>query len=272
MPDLHWVVRDFYQKIDSTCTQWLRNLLKSSRRDDAGPHLSDSLTLEELFPSLECSLLGFPSLDEKTLVQLDQSDKLASKFESDVKELKAALFRKLKPKKLGSKEASGEMLAQFLKSMVDRANSGTFPLIASPWSTFVKEQIGEANEWSARTFQAKAGKIPLSSVEAFAKELKDLRSSVLHSFEEALRGLADLEPVKHELHHRLTEIENPLVERNHFRISTFVSSVVSEMLQEADRKFKQIRLPVPQDEFQIRTKKIVSGEIGNSGSFFFLCC
>ncbi len=52
MPSLHWVVRDFFQDIGTTCTEWLTRLASSERRDEAGPHVQDTLSLSQLFPKL----------------------------------------------------------------------------------------------------------------------------------------------------------------------------------------------------------------------------
>jgi hypothetical protein len=86
LPHLHWVVRDFYQELETECGEWLSRLMASTRRDSAGPHLGPTLSVDDLFPSTDCTTLGFPAFNEQSLRNLEGAS-ISESFTRGMEEL-----------------------------------------------------------------------------------------------------------------------------------------------------------------------------------------
>lgn len=116
-PPLWWVIQDFYQELKTTPTDYLLDLLKSmnylcTRLINAGPNkdTNQKSALPEIFGDIKCHTLYFPEISSpETLRHLDRvpMNQLTDEYQEEVRQLSAAVFEAVQPKKRKDQELSG---------------------------------------------------------------------------------------------------------------------------------------------------------------------
>ena len=216
-PPLFWVVRDFSQHLETTPTEWLHGLLAARQVNESGAAQNVTHeTLLSVFPETACYTLFVPSADAASLQDLGaaagtdaRAAVLTPQWRADVARLRAALERRLEPKRVRARGSGlntgagapqvalgGAGLATMLEALVGAANrDALFPVVPSAWQAFVNSTGREAVDAAAAQLDAAvrrrlaAGALPL---DAFNAELRAADAGARALMQQMLFGIETL--------------------------------------------------------------------------------
>eukprot|EP01132_Coremiostelium_polycephalum_P000986 gene986-1252_t len=240
-PSLTWVVQDFFQDIEKwTPTEWLHNLLKSHSRDS----MESSLSITEIFPSIECHTLFIPSGDKTTLRHLDQAriEDLNPTYLKELALLKDSLFNSLKPK------LTGPAFGSLLKLLVEVANGNKFPTVPSIWAGFIKEQQQNALEDCIAAYKEKMNIVKTSqpplNEEDFMQLQKTTYDYVNDLYKQLLFGLYEAyTPGLIMLQNNLLDLADYYRKENYHLIKSFCQNIYSEIIRSFQKNIDSIATP-----------------------------
>mgnify|MGYP002714385969 CR=1 FL=1 len=136
-PSLIWVIQDFVQDVqgEKNCKNWLMKLLSTHTRETE----SYSISLKDIFPSVDCHTLFIPSANKYHLADLSRADEqdLLSDYRKERDELIVKLSHMIRPKYRDSIPMTGTELVHIFRVLVNAANSGSLTEIPNRWDTFL---------------------------------------------------------------------------------------------------------------------------------------
>ncbi|OTF81803.1 hypothetical protein BLA29_002575 [Euroglyphus maynei] len=136
-PSLIWVIQDFVQDVEgeTNCKNWLIQLLSTHTRETE----SYSISLKDIFPSVDCHTLFIPSANKYHLADLSRADEneLLMDYRYERDELIAKLNTMLRPKYRNSIPMTGTDLVHIFRMLVNAANSGSLTEIPNRWDAFL---------------------------------------------------------------------------------------------------------------------------------------
>lgn len=136
-PSLIWVIQDFVQDVDEgkNCKDWLIELLSTHTRETE----SYSISLKDIFPSVDCHTLFIPSANKYHLADLSRADEhdLLDDYRYERDELIEKLSDLLRPKFRNSIAMTGTDLVHIFRMLVNAANSGSLTEIPNRWDAFL---------------------------------------------------------------------------------------------------------------------------------------
>lgn len=163
LPSFLWVLRDFsLQLVDEnkntiTTKEYLENALsynsntklnsayKSNLNSNKKMSMNSQKTnirehLQNYFPERDCFALIRPSVDEKSLQNLNENN-LRPDFIEQAEELRQKIYSDMKAKELKNNKLNGELFVSMVKSYIDSINNGEIPNIESAFVDVAKIEI-----------------------------------------------------------------------------------------------------------------------------------
>ena len=143
-PSLLWLLRDFALKLEDsdgnviTAKQYLENALmeqSGSTQSIEEKNLVRKM-IKTYFNERDCFPMVRPVENENDLQNLMNlpDNKIRPEFIKQSNMLKNKIYMKIKPKTFNNKILSGQMLIDFLESVVNAINDGAIPVIENSWN------------------------------------------------------------------------------------------------------------------------------------------
>ncbi|KYQ99920.1 guanylate-binding protein [Tieghemostelium lacteum] len=258
-PSLTWVVQDFFQDIEyATPNEWLHSLLSSRSRDS-----DSSLSIGEIFPSIDCHTLFIPSGDKKTLRHLDKSSisDLNPTYLRELYVLKDHIFNSLKPK------MSGPSVSSLLKLLVDVANGNKFPSVPSIWSGFIREQQHSAHSDAVIGYRDKMDIFRITDPPMNDEQLNSLQKSAASYagdlYKQLLFGLSEAyNPGLKALEDSISSLYDQFQKENQERIKGHCLKLYQNNFRQFQRAVTDISIPMDSKELTVLIDQLSSEAIG----------
>jgi len=269
-PPLHWIIRDFSQKLDTTPTEWLHQVLQNFQVDEKGD--SQNVTHQSLlsvFEDTDCHTLWFPSEDFNTVQDLNSvgtdasSALLTYKWKSDIVKLREAIFSNIKPKTIAGPDGkmhtvSVPAIATMLEMLVEAANQEKMLMVVqSSWNAFVEkagnEAIHESTKLLEKTMGYKLEEKPLTQ-EVFSRELKQSQEQCRYLMKQIALGIDYLyKPFLGPLEQEITRISSRLAEENLNKVKNLCGTKADAAEEELDSILVDSKLPLSRSVLSIVT-------------------
>ncbi|XP_072015443.1 guanylate-binding protein 3-like [Amphiura filiformis] len=155
-PPLLWIIKDFVQALmpsdgpndaldDASNPQaWLHHMMHSS----AWENEDHSISLLDIFKSVECRTLFIPATSKRLLQDLSQATEadLTTEYKEERDQIKELLRKGLIPKEKNGRPITGPELASLIEVLVTAANEGSLSKIPSRWASFVSSMEKSAQQ------------------------------------------------------------------------------------------------------------------------------
>ncbi|XP_017492552.1 PREDICTED: uncharacterized protein LOC108380673 [Rhagoletis zephyria] len=154
-PSLIWVIQDFVQETGGEhCRDWLLRLLTDTHAREADSY---SISLKDIFPSVDCHTLFIPASRKAHLADLSRATEadLTPEYRLERDALVEKVKRRVAPKRRNDGKAyTGVELAALLRVLVTAANAGSLTEIPNRWDAFLEQLQKSAVEDCYKFYQA----------------------------------------------------------------------------------------------------------------------